>query len=66
MTINGIVRGLNAAGSVLDGYYVNKGRMKSVRLVNTLKLKYIIGKTQQKIVRQVFSELAVYQVCTDY
>ena len=39
ITIYGIVRGLDASGSVLDGRHWKKGRQKSVRLVeNSVRL----------------------------
>ena len=36
MTIYGIIRGLDATGSVLDGKDWKKGRLKSVRLVENI------------------------------
>ena len=36
------------------------------RLMFHFKMKCVIGKTQKKFVRQVFNQLEMYQVCTDY
>ena len=55
MTMNGIVRGLDATVSVLDGRHGNKGTLKSDRLVENNMLR--VGKTQQKLVRQLLNEL---------
>ena len=63
MTINGIVKGLDTTGSSLDGWHRNKGRLKSVRLVETVQIEM----NTTEISKAGFSmKLAMYHVGTEY
>ena len=53
----GIVRGLDATGSVLDGRHWKKGRLKSVRLVENISMEMCYWQNTKEICKANFKSI---------